>query len=38
MRQKQTLQRRLFEIYGEHETGQQLKAMSSILDKKYLNQ
>ena len=36
MRQKQTLQRRLFEIYDEHETGQQLKAMSSILDENTL--
>lgn len=32
MRQKHNPQISIFEIYGEHETGQQLKLMSSILD------
>jgi len=32
MRQKHNPQSSIFEIYGEHETGQQLKLMSEILD------
>lgn len=32
MRQKHNLQTSIFEFYGEHETGQQLFAMSQILD------
>lgn len=32
MRQKHNPQNSIFEIYGEHETGQQLKLMSQILD------
>ena len=32
MREKRTAQRSLFELYAEHEIGQELKAMSEWLD------